>query len=116
MRIYTCPCYGPDELWGDIDIDSFTKDEMVDFGANLCQVADRVSFAPQPVIDRVYQEVKEILAKARSGELTAQQAIGRTHYTVMFSAEELEQIRVECEQRGEQIGDFIQKSRTETPN
>ena len=96
----------PKDLWGDYQIETWTRQQREWFEIWLMGIAFSLLFADQLVGDRVTKKVQEVINLAKANEITAEDAISLVRPKQIFSVEELEVIENNAEKFGTKLGMF----------
>jgi hypothetical protein len=98
----------PEELWGDCSVpigwDSTNKSIWYLW---LKNIAALIIFANQKVIDRIYITILNTIDKAKSGELSAKEAVKIISPQALISPEEWEEINNNAQKQGRIIGQLF---------
>lgn len=106
------PWPGPNEIWEDWEIDSWSFLENGAFCTELTGITSRLIYSEQPVINRVTAYIAEIISKAKAGELSHEAAVNLVKWDVVFSQKELEVIKANVQKYGEMLGKFYSEKST----
>jgi hypothetical protein len=90
----------PEDLWGDCKVDGWDDHHTFLWKLWLMGIAAILIFADQTVIDRVAEVIRSTTTKARSGELTAEEAVWAISPMVLISSEEWEIIKGNARKQG----------------
>lgn len=97
----------PEDLWGDCEIAGWDTRHTSLWKLWLRGIATIIIFAEQSVIARVAEVVRSTTAKAKAGELTAEEAISVICPIVLISSEEWDVINATAKKQGQVIGRFF---------
>lgn len=93
----------PNILWGDYNIPTWTRKQNGWFDIFLIVIASAIVFADQNVITRVELKIKEVIKLAKEGKITSDEACDKIQLKIIFSDEEIENIKINYEKYGEKI-------------
>ena len=102
----------PEELWGDVEITGWEDNNSRKLWNLWLKVtAVLIFFATQPVIDRVGKVISETIAKAKAGELPAEEALKIISPTTLMSSEEWDILNKAVRAHGPMIGEFLYREK-----
>ena len=99
----------PETLWGDYNIESWSRKDRNLFTLHLSGVSSAIIYADQPIIDRVIKQVHEIINQAKKNIISPQAAIEAVHKYNLFTKEELVSIENNCKTGGNIMSKFFSK-------
>jgi hypothetical protein len=102
----------PEELWGDTEIPGWkdpSSKGLWDLWLKVTAVL--IFFADQVVIDRVGKVISETIAKAKSGELPAEEALKIISPSILISNEEWGLLNRAVRSHGRMIGEFLYREK-----
>jgi hypothetical protein len=100
----------PEFLWGDFNVPSWKNKDNNMLAVKLLGVSSAIIYAEQAVINRVTSCVEDLLNRAKSEELTAEEVLKLVDKKALFSEEELETIEKNAETQAEMMGEFFKNN------
>jgi hypothetical protein len=94
----------PEDLWGDCKVSGWDSKNETLWNLWLKNIAVLIIFAEQGVVDRVTESVRSTIEKAKSGELTSDQAVWKISPQSLLRQEEWEAINAAARRDGRMIG------------
>ncbi|MCK9567502.1 hypothetical protein M0R72_00970 [Candidatus Pacearchaeota archaeon] len=97
----------PEDLWGDCEVTGWDERHTSLWKLWLRGIAAIIVFAEQSVIDRVEEVVRLTTAKAKAGDLTAEEAVWLVSPLVLISSKEWDTINAIAREQGQMVGNFF---------
>lgn len=110
LTMDSLPFPAPEDLWGDYSVDGWSMVDLGRFSISLMGISSHIIYANQKTIDRVNDTIRNIIARAKNGELSPDEACKEVHAYAIFSTEEREEIHKNAAAQGETMANFY-KSR-----
>jgi hypothetical protein len=106
----------PSELWDNylttegifLEGSGWSEDSINKFHLQISGIANSIIYAEQSIINRVVPQIKDIITKIKTKEISEEEGIKLVHAKVVFSKVELENIREEYNNDGGMLESFYE--------
>ena len=102
----------PEDLWGDCKIAGWTVQHTKLWRWYLESIAILIIFADQIVIDRITEKVLDTIQKAKSGDISAHEAICEISPIVIMSKKERDDLMEAIKKNGKMIFEYYFGNKT----
>lgn len=100
----------PSSIWGDFNVPGWSRKDNNLLTYKLLGISTAIIYADQAVINRVIDYIREVITKAKSGELPPQEVFALVEKKAVFSEQELEVIDRNVENQAEMMEKFFKSS------
>jgi len=97
----------PSELWGDYNVEGWTRQENGLLAVNLQIMASAIIYTNIEITNRIHSIAKDTIQKSKAGEMTLSEALEKTNPKNVFSIHEWNEIKKTAEKQGKMMAAFF---------